>query len=260
MASVKWGERTGEELEAAVIANALVILPLGCTEQHAGHLPVDTDTYQVERLTVAGAEKAAERFGTRVLVLPALPYGPASEHFGLPGTVSLPNEVYVPLVKHLLWSLIDLGVRRVAVVRGCGGHWVVPGVVWDVKAEAARAGKGVTLRILNVDEGWRERQDEHFPATDGGHAAVMETALCLADRPELVKVERMTAPRLNLLDERYRIGGEAFLFQEMSSTGALGDPRPATREGGRAIWREITDRFAERLRDLEEQDRQLDRL
>ncbi len=56
------------------------------------------------------------------------------------------------------------------------------------------------------------------------------------------------------------MGGEAFLFQEMSSTGALGDPRPATVEGGRAVWQEITDAFAERLRDLEEQDRQLGRL
>lgn len=260
MPSVKWGEHTGEELAAAVEANALVILPLGCTEQHAGHLPVDTDTYQVERLTLEGAEKATERFGTRVLVLPALPYGPASEHFGLPGTISLPNEVYLPLVKHLLWSLIDLGVRRVAVVRGCGGHWVVPGVVWDVKAEAVRAGKDVVLRILSVDDDWRAAQEQHFPGGDGGHAAVMETALCLAERAALVKTERMEVPRLSLLEERYRLGGEAFLFREMTSTGALGDPSPATAEGGRAIWRAITDAFAERLRDLEAQDRQLGRL
>jgi creatinine amidohydrolase/Fe(II)-dependent formamide hydrolase-like protein len=260
MNSVKWGERTAEDLDLAVEQNALVILPLGCTEQHAGHLPVDTDTYQVERVTEEGAEKARDRFGTCVLVLPALPYGPASEHFGLPGTVSLPNEVYVPLLKHLLWSLINLGVRRIAVVRGCGGHWVVPGVVWDVKAEAAAAGKEVTLRILSVDESWRTLQERHFPGADGGHASVMETALCLADRADLVKRERMEPPTLTMLEERYRVGGEAFLFREMSSTGALGDPRPATAEGGRAIWREITDLFAERLRDLEEQDRQLNRL
>ena len=257
---VKWGERTAEDLAAAVASNALIILPLGCTEQHAGHLPVDTDTYQVERLTVEGAKKASERFGTRVLVLPPLPYGPASEHYGLAGTISIPNEVYVPLIKHLLWSVIDLGFRRVAVVRGCGGHWVVPGVVWDVKAEADRAGKEIVMRVLSVDEGWREVQEKYFPGSDGGHAAVMETALCLADRAGLVRRDRMQAPSLTMLHERYRMGGEAFLFKEMSSTGALGDPRPATGEGGRAIWQEITDGFAERLRDLEEQDRQLQRL
>jgi creatinine amidohydrolase len=73
MTSVKWGELTAEELAAAVERNPLVILPLGCTEQHAGHLPVDTDTYQVERLTIEGAEKAAQRHETRVLVLPPCP-------------------------------------------------------------------------------------------------------------------------------------------------------------------------------------------
>ena len=260
MTSVRWGELTAEELAAAVERNPLVIVPLGCTEQHAGHLPVDTDTYQVERLTFEGAEKAARLYDTRVLVLPPLPYGPASEHYGLPGTVSLPNEVYVPLLKHLLLSVIQLGVRRLAVVRGCGGHWVVPGVVWDVKAEASRAGRDVVLRILSVDEHWHELQEKYFPVSDGGHAAVMETALCLAERSELVKTERMEAPELTMLSERYRTGGEAFLFHEMSSTGALGDPRPATAEGGRAIWEEIITAFATTLRELEEQDELLNRL
>jgi creatinine amidohydrolase len=260
MTSVKWGEQTAEELAAAVERNPLVILPLGCTEQHAGHLPVDTDTYQVERLTMEGAEKAALLYETRVLVLPALPYGPASEHYGLPGTISMPNEVYLPLVKHLLLSVIELGFRRIAVVRGCGGHWVVPGVVWDVKAEASRAGQDVVLRILSVDEHWHELQEKYFPGSDGGHAAVMETALCLAERSDLVKTEHMEAPRLTMLSERYRTGGEAFLFHEMTSTGALGDPRPATVEGGRAIWEGITTAFADKLRVLEEQDAQLQRL
>jgi creatinine amidohydrolase len=258
--SVKWGEQTAEELAAAVERNPLVILPLGCTEQHAGHLPVDTDTYEVERLTIEGAEKAAQRHETRVLVLPALPYGPASEHYGLPGTISMPNEVYLPLVKHLLLSVIELGFRRLAVVRGCGGHWVVPGVVWDVKAEASRAGQDVVLRILSVDEHWHELQEKYLPGSDGGHAAVMETALCLAERSDLVKTEQMEAPELTMLSERYRTGGEAFLFHEMTSTGALGDPRPATVEGGRAIWEEITTAFADKLRVLEEQDAQLQRL
>lgn len=260
MESIKWGELTSVEISAAVVENPLVILPLGCTEQHAWHLPVDTDTYQVERLTVEGASKAASRYETKVLVLPALPFGPASEHYGMAGTISMSNEVYISLIKQLLWSVIYQGFRRLAVVRGCGGHWAIPGIVWDVKAEATRAGHETVLRILNVDENWRSLQENYFPGTDGGHAAVMETALCLADREDLVRREQIQAPQLTMLNERYRVGGEAFLFREMSSTGALGDPTPATRKGGQAIWEDATDAFAERLRDLEAQDRQLGRL
>src|ERR671926_136457 len=123
MTSIRWGELTAPEIAAAARENALVLLPLGCTEQHAAHLPVDTDTYQVERCAIEG------------------------------------------------------GFRRIVAVKGCGGHWAVPGAIWDVKAEALRAGREVTLRVIGVADDWRAVQERHFPGTDGGHAAVMETAL-----------------------------------------------------------------------------------
>jgi creatinine amidohydrolase len=258
MSSVLWGELTAGEIAQAARENALALVPLGCTEQHAAHLPVDTDTYQVERYAAEGARRAAAR-GVRALVLPPLPFGPASEHYGLRGTISLASDLYVQLVKQILWSLIEGGFRRIVVIRGCGGHWVVPGAVWDVKAEARRAGRDVTLRVIGVADDWREVQERIFPGTDGGHAAVMETALCLAEREALVRREALRAPALNRLDERYRRGGEVFLFDEMTDTGALGDPTPATAEGGRAAWDAIADLLAGRLAFFDEQDRELGR-
>lgn len=260
MAAILWGELTAAGVAEAAGAGALAILPLGCTEQHAGHLPVDTDTWQVEHLAREGARLAAERDGVCALVLPALPFGPASEHHGFPGTISLSNELYVQLVKQIVWSAIESGFRRVLVVRGCGGHSAVPGAVWDVKADARRAGREVTLRVIGAADGWAEVAAEHLPGGDGGHAAVVETALCMAGRPELVRAEAMRAPALQRLRERYRDGGEVFLFDEMTDTGALGDPTPATAEGGAAAWVEIIDRFARRLAMFEEQDRALGRL
>jgi creatinine amidohydrolase len=258
--TVLWGEHTAPELAEAGRAGALAILPLGCTEQHAEHLPVDTDTYQVERLCRDGARAAAERHGVRALVLPALPFGPASEHYGLPGTLGLSNELWIGVIKQLLWSVLDAGFTRVAAVKGCGGHWALPGALWDVKADARRAGRAVTLRMLAVDADWRAIQEELFPGADGGHAAVMETALCLAERAQLVRLDAMRAPRLADFRARYVDGGEIFLFDEMTDTGALGDPGPATSEGGAAAWQLLAERFAERLKLIDEQDRALGRL
>jgi creatinine amidohydrolase len=260
MPNILWGENTAEELAAAAQANAQVVVPLGCTEQHAHHLPVDTDTFQVERLTVEGAQRAAEQFGVTVRVLPVLPFGPASEHYPLPGTIHVPNEVYLPFVKHLILSVIDGGFRRIAVVCGCTGQFAVRGIVWDIKAEARRRGEDVTLRVLNLDDDWRPLKEKHFPGTDGGHAAVVETALALAVRPALVRSDRMRAPQLKRVWERYVQGGEVFLFDEVTDTGALGNPTPATAAGGRALWRDIVDGFAAKLLFLDEQDRLLGRL
>jgi creatinine amidohydrolase len=255
-----WGENTSQELAGAARQQALVIMPCGCTEQHAHHLPVDTDTYQVERLARQGAELARTQHGSHVLVLPALPFGPASEHYPMPGTISLPNELWIGVVKAVVWSVIDSGFTRIAAMKGCGGHWALPGALWDVKAEARRAGKDVTLRLLGVDSAWREVQQSVFPDTDGGHAAVMETALCLAGRPQLVRHDRMTAPAVPGLVARYRDAGEIFLFDEMTDTGALGDPRPATATGGEEAWARITAALAEQIRLIDLQDRELGRL
>lgn len=256
---MRWGEMTRDEIEAAAGRNALVVVPLGCTEQHAHHLPVDTDTYQVERATVDAA-RAAEDLGVEVLVLPPLPFGPASEHFGMAGTISLTNEVYIQVVKQIVGSVIDSGFRRIVVVTGCGGHWAVPGALWDLKAETHRSGIEVTLRVIGVSDEWGPISDEIFPGADGGHAAVMETALCLAEREELVRTGRMEAPVTHQLMERYRRGGEVFLFDEMTSTGALGDPSPATAEGGRQAWNRIIDGLARRFQFFDEQDSSLGRL
>lgn len=261
MPSILWGEQTAAAIADAARANALVILPLGCTEQHAAHLPVDTDTWQVEHYAREGARKAGEEHGVQALVLPALPFGPASEHDGLPGTISLSNELYVTLIKQIVWSVIDGGFRRLLVIRGCGGHWAVPGALWDVKAEARRTGRDLTLRMIGVADDWRTLQEEHFPGTDGGHAAVTETALCLAVRPTLVHPDERRAPTLHGgLQERYRDGAEIFLFDELTDTGALGDPTPATAEGGAAIWSASTDTLATRLAFFATQDRELGRL
>ena len=72
MRSVKWGDLTSSEIAAAAGEGVLAIIPLGCTEQHGHHLPVDTDTYQVEKLAV-GAAHDVQSDGVDVLVLPPLP-------------------------------------------------------------------------------------------------------------------------------------------------------------------------------------------
>ena len=255
MRSVVWGELTGEDLANLRAEDPLVIVPLGCTEQHGLHLPTDTDTYQVERLAVEGARAAAVRHGIAVVVLPTLPYGPTAEHVGLIGAIDLPSEVYVAVIKSIVRSVIDNGFCRIGVLSGCGGHWVVPGALWDLKADAHRRGQRVTLHLLKVDADWRNLQEQHFHGAAGGHAGAMETALCLAGRPHLVREDRMFPPALDRFKARYLEGGEVFLFTEVSDTGALGDPTAATAEGGAAIWADSINAFADRLHLIDRLDR-----
>src|SRR5690606_8546209 len=52
----------------------VAVLPWGSTEAHNYHLPFGTDTMQAGYIATEAARKAWER-GTRVVVLPAVPYG-----------------------------------------------------------------------------------------------------------------------------------------------------------------------------------------
>lgn len=258
--TVRWSHKTSYELRALAAENPLVILPLGCTEQHGPHLPVDTDTFQVETLVLRGAELAAEKYGTQVLVLPTVPFGPTSEHFGLAGNLSVSNETYVRMIIELVQSVVDSGFKRILVMKGCGGHWAVPAALWDAAADAKRAGRDVVLRVLDTSGDWRELAPRHFADPQGGHAATIETALCMAYRPELVRSEEFRAPKLERMDERYRRTGEVFLFADMTDTGALGDPSAATAEGGRAFWDDAIAAFATRLRQMEQLDKDMNRM
>jgi len=92
-----------------------VVVPLGSTEQHA-YLSLATDNVLAERVAV----EAAEPLG--VLVLPVLPYGVAPSFTAYPGTVSLPLQSFLTVVRDVLDALYAQGFRRVLVVNGHGGN------------------------------------------------------------------------------------------------------------------------------------------
>jgi creatinine amidohydrolase/Fe(II)-dependent formamide hydrolase-like protein len=66
----------------------------------------------------------------------------------------------------------------------------------------------------------------------GVHAAATETAEMLADRPHLVKRDKMVKPTL----KRDSQPGWVWRTDEITDTGAFGDPSLATPELGEALW------------------------
>ena len=68
-------ERTWLDIAAAGAADAPVIVPMGATEQHGGHLPLGADTMQgIDMCRRTAAVLARE--GVPLLVGPAIPFGP----------------------------------------------------------------------------------------------------------------------------------------------------------------------------------------
>jgi len=84
---MRLGRATWSELDGG--APSRLLIPLGATEQHGPHLPLETDTLIAAAL--ADAVAAARR---DVAVSPALPYGSSGEHGAFPGTLSLGQAAF----------------------------------------------------------------------------------------------------------------------------------------------------------------------
>lgn len=112
------------QLERYLEHDDRIVLPLGCTEQHA-FLSLATDSILAERVAV----EAAEPLG--VPVLPALAYGLTPYFAAFPGSPSLTEATYLQVVREILDSLRGQGFRRFLLVNGHGGNTPVEALTGD---------------------------------------------------------------------------------------------------------------------------------
>jgi creatinine amidohydrolase len=122
------------QVESYLERDDRIVIPLGCTEQHA-YLSLATDSILAERV----ATEAAEPLG--VPVMPALPYGLTPYFAAYPGSPSLREETYAAVLRDLLDSLHGQGFRRFLFVNGHGGN--TPGAAAIENWHAANPGARV---------------------------------------------------------------------------------------------------------------------
>src|SRR5262245_33503799 len=112
-------EMTRESLNE-IASRALVVLPVGATEQHGPHLPVGTDSFTVEYIAHAASSDAAGSIP--VVVAPTLRFGSSHHHIPFGGTLSLSTETYYRVITELTESLILGGFKRLFILNGHGGN------------------------------------------------------------------------------------------------------------------------------------------
>lgn len=253
MTKVWLSDMTSPEVAAALAANRRVaVVPVGSTEQHGPHLPLDVDT----RITATMCEAAA-RFvagDVAVVIAPPLSIGISEHHMGFPGTISLAPATFIEALVQIGASLVRHGFDRLVIVNGHAGN------AGALQVAATRLRLETEARLVVYLHEWSLARDAFSRVRESGpggaaHACEYETSVYLHLRPEAVQMERAVrelgseAVEGGLVD--LFVGGPygVALDRGFSTSGILGDATLATAEKGRVCFEDAVANLARLLRD-----------
>jgi creatinine amidohydrolase/Fe(II)-dependent formamide hydrolase-like protein len=110
----------------------VVLVPVGCTENHGIHANSGLDTFMVTQICEGVRRYTAKHGREVVLALPPLNYGGHPyHHIGMPGTVIMPEEVVRDTIIYTLLGLWDDGFRKIILLNNHGHLWMLESAVQE---------------------------------------------------------------------------------------------------------------------------------
>jgi creatinine amidohydrolase len=207
-----------------------VVFGVGAFENHGYHMPFGTDALISNILS----EKLAERV-EGLMVLPPINYGLSQHYNKLPFTVSLSPETIINVIKDILLEVVRNGIKKILIINGHDGN-IAP---IELAARAVKvAHPEVTIASLN--DWWvaagKMVPEGTFDVWNGlGHAGEGETSMGLALFGDLIEMEHAKGV-VPELPEHVEI---KWRFEELTNTGATGDPSVATLEKGKLLEEKV---------------------
>jgi creatinine amidohydrolase len=244
----------------ANLAERVVVISTGHTEQHALHLPLETDT----RIVAAIADGLSGSVPERVVCLPAWPYGVSTHTRQYPGTLNLGGRTFEDFFLAIVDRLARLGARTILFSNGHGGNhsFLVNIVKW--------AGERWPQAFIATE--WLHTtgpalEELRQSAMGGmGHACELETSLMLHLRPEVVRLDRARRETDFVSTPEYFMdwaeGGRLIAnppWTDDTVTGAYGDPTVATADKGRRWLEAAVEEKVQSIDEVSEQQRRRER-
>lgn len=228
--SFYYGEQNRLQIEEYIKKNAVVVLPVGTTEEHGMHLPVETDSiiaqYMGERLGAACSEA-----GVPVLVLRTIFYGFS---MGIvrkwPGCPNIDSRVFTDYIYNIVNSLVKEGFRKIVMLDCHGNHDCLLRTVMREIADKHNVFTMTLSPFALASKTYNELKKDPEGDIHGGE---YETSCILHIAPELVDTSAYTNVDAIRCNSPLRGPVSTWGLQE-TKTGLFGDPTYATAELGKA--------------------------
>ena len=210
-----------------------VVVPIAALEQHGRHMPVFTDSLLLGEVV----RRAKEPLKDRVVFAPLMWLGNSHHHMDFAGTLSASPRVYLDLLVDLADNMIFHGFRRIVFLNGHGGN-IVPAqqALFELRQKTRARNDLLLISTTYWTLGGKPNQiDPSIKQTHMGHACEYETSMMLQIAPHLVG-DLSKAPEVPLgkgFDPAHR----AWITEDRTEPGHIGDPRHASAEKGEMIFR-----------------------
>jgi creatinine amidohydrolase len=236
----------------------VVLIPIGHTEQHAFHLPLNTDSLIIEAIgqgTAAAAPNLA-------CCLPVFPYGVSTHRPSFAGTLNCGGRAFEDFWLGVVEALVGRGFDRFYLISGHGGNCSFLVNVVKYAGERHRRIFCATTWLHTSGHIAGPVVEKRRRSSRGGmgHAGELETAMMLALRPDLVFMDRVVDEIDFISTDSYFMdwieGGELVAnppWDDDTRTGAYGAGSLATTENGRAWLAAAIEEKVAHVREIHQQ-------
>jgi len=232
--------------------NVVIIQPVGAIEQHGPHLPIVVDA--AIGMGVLGKALAKLEPEIPAYALPCLYYGKSNEHWHFPGTITLSATTMLSVLTEMAESIYRSGFRKLVLMNSHGGQ---PQIMEIVARDIHQKYPDFAVFPLFT---WRVPQnaDQLFSAYEleyGIHAGAVETSIMLSLLPQQVNMTKAVCEYPQGLPENSLISMEgslpfAWLTQELTKSGVMGDATNASKEKGDRLLEAVSDGWVKAIKDI----------
>lgn len=205
-----WTEILSGQFERAVErSKGVCVMVVGCVEHHGKHLPLGQDVIHTAGVVELAAQKEP------VVIFPHMYFGEKQGAGEFKGTIIFSTRLMLDILKESCEEMARNGFKKIILVNGHGGNtnllYTFARSVLHEKNDymvfvynSWNAWPRVSRMLKVIDAGNRKAYPDLLDSdievlrnyvknnTTGGHGDLMETAMTLAIRPDLVDMSRVS--------------------------------------------------------------------
>lgn len=247
MSSVFMQEMTWQDFDKKK-KDAIMILPVGSTEQHGPMLPLSVDAI----ISTGLAEMIAKEVNG--IVAPCVCYGYKSAPLSgggpaFPGTIDMNGVTLMNIIEDILEEFIRDGINKIFIMNG---HYENEAFILEAMDLVSRKNENVTM----IESSWWDVMSQElidkifdevpYPGIELEHAGILETSLTLYFRPELCHMDRFVEDGVD-----GTLGYNIYPASkcEVTETGLLTTAKTSSEEKGKILANEIKGEYVKILKE-----------